>query len=179
MTEIFLVIIILLLVVAISLLIILLRHRADSDLSPLRHRFDSLEKSHDRIERSLRNDIAKNREEALSNACQAREEISNTLKAFGDSLQAQMTNIAGLQKDQLEIFSERLEKLTESNDQKLHVMRETIEQRLGLLQDDNGKKLDQMREEAKVNARQQRDEVTASLKNFNDSVLKAMSDIAT
>ncbi len=263
MIEILLITTILLLVVVIALLIVLLRQGADSDLSPLRHRFDSLEKSHDRIERSLRNDIAKNREEASlnarqgreemsnrlkdsgdslqtrmtdiaglqknqldifaqqlarltesneqklgamretveqrlgllqddngkkldqmreeasANARQTREEMSNTLKAFGDSLQAQMANTAGLQKDQLEIFSERLEKLTESNDQKLHVMRETIEQRLGLLQDDNGKKLDQMREEAKVNARQQRDEVTASLKNFNDSVLKAMSDIAT
>ncbi len=108
MTEIFLVIIILLLVVAISLLIILLRHRADSDLSPLRHRFDSLEKSHDRIERSLRNDIAKNREEASSNARQAREEISNTLRAFGDSLQTRMTDIAGLQKNQLDVFSQQL-----------------------------------------------------------------------
>ncbi|SRR5216684_7156456 len=79
MTEILLIATILLLLVVIALLIVLLRQRSVSDLSSLRHRFDSLEKSHDRIERSLRNDIAKNREEEASNARQAREEISNTL----------------------------------------------------------------------------------------------------
>src|SRR5229473_5896512 len=148
MTEILLIATILLLLVVIALLIVLLRQRSASDLSPLRHRFDSLEKSHDRIERSLRNDIAKNREEASSNARQAREEVSNTLRAFGDSLQTRMTNIAGLQKNQLDVFSQQLTRLTESTEQKLGAMRETVEQRLGLLQDDNGKKLDQMREEA-------------------------------
>ena len=178
MTEILLGIVICLVLVILVLLIISLRRRLVSDFSPLQIHFDSLEKNHERTERLLRDDMAKNREEASSNAHQAREEISNTLRTFGDSLHTQMTHIANLQKNQLDIFSERLEKLTANNDQKLSVMRETVEQRLGQLQDDNGQQLDQMREEARANAQQQREETLTALKNFNDSVLKGVSDMA-
>jgi len=178
MTAILLGIVICLLVI-IVLQIITLKQRVVSDFSPLQLRFDSLEKTHERTERFLRDDMAQNREEASSNARQGREEISHTLRTFGDSLHTQMTHIANLQKNQLDIFSERLDKLIVNNDQKLSVMRETVEQRLGQLQDDNGQQLNQMREEARANAHQQREETLTELKNFNDSVLKGMSNMAT
>ena len=56
----------------------------------------------------LRDEIAKNREEATLVARQGREETGNALKSFGDSLQTSMTNIAGLQKDQLDAFAGQL-----------------------------------------------------------------------
>ena len=82
MTEILLGIVICLVLVILVLLIISLRRRLVSDFSPLQIHFDSLEKNHERTERLLRDDMAKNREEASSNAHQAREEISNTLRTF-------------------------------------------------------------------------------------------------
>jgi len=58
----------------------------------------------------LRDEIAKNREEATLVARQGREETGNALKSFGDSLQASMANIAGLQKAQLDQLTEESSK---------------------------------------------------------------------
>ncbi len=171
-----LVIIVVLLGFNVVSVLMLLRRSRGSDLS---FRLDSVDKDLDRCERSLRDEIAKNREEATLVARQGREETANALKSFGDSLQTNMTNIAGLQKEQLDIFSERLSKLTETNEQKLGAARETMEQRLTLLQSENSKKFDQFREESNSGSRILKEEVSATLKNFNDSVLKGMSGMSS
>jgi len=56
-----------------------------------------------------------------------------------------MTEIANLQRNQLDIFATQLNSLTKTNDQKLEQLRRTVEERLLLMQQDNGRKLDQMR----------------------------------
>ncbi|MFZ0929292.1 MAG: DNA recombination protein RmuC [Syntrophobacteraceae bacterium] len=173
-----LVIIIVLLGFNVICVLILLRRRG-GELTSSIPRFDSVDRGVERCERSLRDEIAKNREEATLVARQGREETGNALKSFGDSLQTSMTNVANLQKNQLDIFSERLSKLTETNEQKLGAVRETLEQRLTFLQSENSKKLDQLREESNSGSRILKEEVSATLKNTNDSVLKGMSGMAT
>lgn len=121
--------------IAIVLLIVLLMRNPNVKLLQIEAQLSSFEKNQERTERALKDEISKNREETASNSKQLREEIINN-----------MTNIANLQKDQLDIFSKQLTALTSSNEDKLGNMRETIEARLKLLQDDNTKKLDQMRE---------------------------------
>lgn len=74
-----------------------------------------------------------------------REELQTTLKSFNDSVLKQMTDIATLQKHQLDAFQTTLKQLSESNNQNLDKMRETIEKSLKGLQEDNNKKLEQMR----------------------------------
>jgi DNA recombination protein RmuC len=56
-----------------------------------------------------------------------------------------MTEIATLQKNQLDTFANQLSTLTKTNEQKIESMRETVEKRLQILQDENSKKLEQMR----------------------------------
>ena len=56
-----------------------------------------------------------------------------------------MTEIATLQRNQLDIFASQLGSLTKTNDLKLEQLRKTVEERLLLLQQDNGQKLEQMR----------------------------------
>ncbi|MBI4826207.1 MAG: DNA recombination protein RmuC [Nitrospirae bacterium] len=124
-----------LIAVVIILLIILITRNPNKKMMQIETQLSSFEKSQERTERALRDEIAKNREETTSNSKQLREEIVNS-----------MTNIANLQKDQLDIFSKQLTALTSSNEDKLSKMRETIEAKLKLIQDDNTKKLDQMRE---------------------------------
>ncbi|MCL5126766.1 MAG: DNA recombination protein RmuC [Deltaproteobacteria bacterium] len=88
-----------------------------------------------------------------------------------------MAQMANSQKSHLDVFSERLDKLTQSNEQKLGTMRETVEQRLSGMQVDSGKKLDQMREES-INASQKaREEVTGSLKDFSETLVKTLNDL--
>lgn len=107
--------------------------------------FSTLEKNQEKAERVIKEEFAANREETGRGARLLREEISNSLKRQGDSLLDRMTQIAGLQKNQLDIFSNELAKLTRTNEQKLEKMRETVEERLHLLQRDNSEKLEQMR----------------------------------
>lgn len=133
------------LILAIALLIVLLRRKPESQLLHLESQIAQIEKGQERTERSVKDEIAKNRDEATSNAKQGREEITNTLNTFIDSLLSRMTEIATLQKNQLDTFSTQLSKLTESNEGRMDEMRRTIEEKIKSLQEDNSKKLEQMR----------------------------------
>jgi DNA recombination protein RmuC len=108
-------------------------------------RIDSLERILERQERLLREELARSREEALQSARQGREESAAAVSAFGDSLLKRMSEIAGLQKDQLEIFALQLKELTTSNEGRMDRLREMVEERLRLIQEDNASKLEQMR----------------------------------
>lgn len=116
-----------------------------ADSSGLDSRIDSLERQLERQERLLREELARNREEAQLSARQGREENAGALSAFGNSQLKRMSEIAGLQKDQLDIFAGQLKDLTASNEVRMDKLRETLEERLRLIQDDTARKLEQMR----------------------------------
>ncbi|TGU74303.1 DNA recombination protein RmuC [Geomonas terrae] len=97
-------------------------------------RFDQLEKGLERLERTLQDELRRNREE-----------LGGSLRQFGEAVQKRMVDIASLQKGQMEGFTQQLGALTASNEQRLDKLRETVELRLKWLQEDNSKKLEQMR----------------------------------
>ena len=99
----------------------------------------------ERIERALRDEMGKSRQEAALGARQGREETATALRSFGDSLQSSMTNIARLQKSQLETFADLLRKLTESNERRLDGLKSSIEAKLREIEESNGRRLEQMR----------------------------------
>jgi len=126
-----------------ALLLYRLSHPAAG--SGLESRIDSLERLLERQERMLREELARNRDEAQLSARQGREENARSVSAFGDSLLKRMSELAGLQKDQLDIFAGQLKSLTASNEGRMDKLRETVEERLRLIQDDTARKLEQMR----------------------------------
>jgi DNA recombination protein RmuC len=99
----------------------------------------------ERQERLFREELARSREEALQSARQGREENAISVAAFGDSLLKRMSELAGLQKDQLDIFAGQLKNLTASNEGRMDKLRETLEERLRLIQEDTARKLELMR----------------------------------
>lgn len=105
-----------------------------------------LEKILEKAGISIQDEISKNRLETAQSSQLGRQELSHSLKSFSDSLLSRMTEIATLQKNQLDTFSNRLSSLTRISEEKLEQLRETIEKRLQTLQEDNSKKLEQMRE---------------------------------
>ncbi len=115
------------------------------DTSDSDERIASLERQLERQERLMRDELARNREEAQLSARQGREESSRSLTIFGDSLLKRMNELAGFQKDQLDIFAGQLNSLTTSNEGRMDKLRETLEERLRLIQDDTARKLDLMR----------------------------------
>ena len=127
------------------LALLLYRLSRPADNSGLESRIDSLERMLERQERLLREELTRNREEALLSARQGREENASAVSAFGDSLLKRMSELAGLQKDQLDIFAVQLKGLTASNEGRMDKLRETVEERLRLIQDDTARKLEQMR----------------------------------
>lgn len=144
MNETLLVILVFNIVIVLLLIVLFFRAKQGSSRG-LEVYFSSLEKSQERAERLIKEEIIRNREETNCSAKQLREEIGGSFSRLGDSLLERITQIAGLQKNQLDIFAGQLAQLTRSNEQKLDKLRDTVEERLRLIQKDNGEKLEQMR----------------------------------
>ena len=122
------VVVALLLVVLIVLQTVSLLRPQGTDLSALDPAFHSMERSNERTERSMRDELGKNRTELLASSRQGREELNQSVKAIGDTLHNRLTS------------------LTQANDQKLERIRSTVEQRLQTLQQENCKSLEGMRQ---------------------------------
>ena len=88
---------------------------------------ENLEKSQEKMERSIRDDLARNREENTTASQKAREELAASLKNVGDSLNKQIAA------------------MTLSTEQRLDAVRQAVEHRLTAMQTDNALKLEQMR----------------------------------
>ncbi|MGI6684293.1 MAG: DNA recombination protein RmuC [Bacillota bacterium] len=127
------------------LLIYLLMRKQDTNLAKLELSLSGIEKNQERLERTIRSELAQNREESSLSAIEGRKETRESLQKFGELLLGRMTEIVTLEKSQWDIFSHQLSNLTRLNEDKLERVRETVEQRLTLLQEDNSKKLEQMR----------------------------------
>src|SRR4030067_1544788 len=130
MVESLLIVLTILVAGTLILLFVLLKRSSNTKLPQFETQLASFEKNQERTERTLKDEIAKNREETANNSKQLREEVSSSLKLFTDSLVNQMKTVADLQKNQLETFSNQLTTLTQTNEQKLDKMRETVEERL-------------------------------------------------
>lgn len=125
-----------------------IRHRGNSqavDLNPLVNRLDVLEKGNERTERAVKDEIARQREEAAAQARALREELGAVLKSVGDSTVNSLGEIGKAQRGQLETFSGQLAKLIESNEKKLGELRTVVETKLTQIQTDNAAKLEEMR----------------------------------
>ena len=119
--------------------------RATADGADQQLALTGMEKSVERLERVLRDDLGRGREEHHEASRRAREEMTGGMTVLGDSLSRRMSDIAGLQKNQLELFAAQLKELTSSNEGRLDKLREGVDTRLRLIQEDNGRKLEQMR----------------------------------
>jgi DNA recombination protein RmuC len=138
-----------LLMINLVLLLLVLRRAGAGDkaLSPqLETALTALLAGQERLERQVREEIGRNREETAAGARQGREELDGTLKRFNESLVQNMAAVAQLQKNQLEAFAGRLTGLGQSSEQKLEAMRESVDQRLHHMQQDNAEKLELMRQ---------------------------------
>lgn len=99
----------------------------------------------ERLERELRDELARLRQEVAAQAREDRDEQAQTLDRTAQALSAQVLQLGGLQGQQLENFAQQLGRLTQSFDARVEQLRLAVESRLGALQADNATKLDEMR----------------------------------
>ena len=86
------------------------------------------------------------RTESALTAKQLREEVVTTLQALSETSTKTMSELAGVQKNQLDAMSAAMVKLADLNEKKLEEVRVTVEGKLQSMQSDNAKQLEQMRQ---------------------------------
>lgn len=134
MSDILLIAAIVLLVINLVILIIIMNAVSSGKLIKLETRIEDMGKNIDKLDRTMKEEMFHNREE-----------LAGSMRTFNGMISSQISEISGLQRNQLDIFSKQLANLTQTNENKLDRMRETVEERLKHLQEDNSRKLDQMR----------------------------------
>jgi len=102
--------------------------RSIADISPLAGKIDNLRDFQERIDRSVRDEIARSRAETQTQAQQERTEIARLFKSFEDSMQT------------------RLSELTTATEKKIEAVRVMVDNKLRDIQEDNARQLDRMRE---------------------------------
>lgn len=115
--------------------------RRESD-SP---QFEILQTTVDRLERSLREEIARIRQEARDEGQRQRDATADALHRLGLTVGGQVTQLGGLQGERLESFAQQLSRLTQSMEERFERLRSSVEERLLVIQKENAGKLDEMR----------------------------------
>ncbi len=105
----------------------------------------SLEAGTERLERELREELARGRQEAAQSARGSREEQAQALDRLAQALSGQVAQLGTLQAQQFEAFGQHLARLTQSFDARVEQLRQTVETRLAAIQTENAAKLEEMR----------------------------------
>jgi DNA recombination protein RmuC len=109
-------------------------------------RLDAIDRGQERLDRAVRDELGKNREESSAAAGRLRDELRGAHKDASD----RAVDAFGLFGQRLDALAQQLEArlggLTGSNEKRLDALRATVDDRLKALQEDNAKRLDQMRQ---------------------------------
>jgi len=93
----------------------------------------------------IKDEFSRNRIEYQQNAKSERDEISKAVQRLGDDLSKTMMNISTMQKNNLDLFADQLQKLIVSNEQKFANLETKVTNHLKDIQASNERKLEQMR----------------------------------
>lgn len=156
MVDILLYITVGLLIVIVILMLVLLIKVSRSDPAALFARLDAFEKAQERTEDTVRDEVARSREESGKTARDQRQELTESFKTFGDSVAQRMMDASVMQKGQLDAFSGQLAVFAKAS----------------------GERLDAVRAESAAGSKQLREEVIASLRGIAEAITKTMAEIA-
>lgn len=155
MTNIFLFLALVMLAVALFFLRMLLRQLSKIDISMIVSRLDAFEKTQEHIEHVVKDEVARNRDELNKTARDQRQELSDAFKTLSDSVAQRITDIANMQKGQLDAFSGQLASFAKAS----------------------GERLDAVRAESATGAKQQREEVVLTLNGISETITKTIDGI--
>jgi len=145
--------------------LMLISQTTDGKLTTMR---DTVEKRLALLQQENAQKLDSIRIESASSAKAAREEVTLKLGEFTESLARSFAELNDHQKQRSSEMNDRLVKLTETTENKLESHRRSVDERLQHMQADSA-----------AAAKLSREELQASLKGFNDSVLKGMESLKT
>ena len=154
MAEILGFLIVILMLIVIGLLWALLRRQSTINPTVIEPMLEDLQSAHEkaqeRTERTVRDEMGRNREEAATLARQSREELAGSLKNVGDTLNQQLLGLTKTNLEKLDAMREtveqRLQRVQTDSGQRLDALRATLDDKLKAIQQDNTAKLEQMRQ---------------------------------
>jgi len=132
--ELILMIVVIILVLGGFALLLWRTGRRFADFSLLMGRIDNLRDFQERTDRSVREEIARSRSEAQTQAQQERTEITGSFKLFEDSIQNSLSDLTAATEKKIEavrlIIDTKLREIQEDNSRQLDRMRETVDEKL-------------------------------------------------
>ncbi len=118
--------------------------RGDDDLR--QHALlEAQEKGLDRLERELRDELARGRREDAEEAFRDREERAQSATLLGQALTTQVGHFGTAQSERMEGFARELNRFSLGLDERFERLRISVEGRLTAIQADNASKLEEMR----------------------------------
>jgi len=162
---------VLLISILIMLILILIYSRraslpkGEKEIVGLKNQLANILSNTSRIESSVRSEMVVNRSETNNVARDTRNELSSSLKSFGEAVSSSINNTTTLQKNQLEVFSANLVALTKSIEQKLQTLTASIELKL---QEGNAANINSSKESRK--------EFTDALDSFKKHFAESVND---
>ena len=124
----------------------------ETDLAPVLNNLGAIQKGQEQVDRSVRDEISRNRQEHSTQSQALRGEVVTALTGLGDSV------------------STKVEGLTRSNDQKLELLRSGMEQRLDSFSTESGRKIDNLTQSVAASSGKLQDEVSVKLVEFKNSL---------
>ena len=133
-------------VVIILQVVSLLRgNKQGDDEAALRALQDAQGKGLERLERELREELARGRREDAEEAFRDREERAQSANLLSQSVTTQVTQLGSLQAERLEAFARELTRFSLGLDERFERLKVAVEGRLAAIQTDNASKLEEMR----------------------------------
>lgn len=119
--------------------------RSADEVSVLRGMREAQEKGMARLERELREELARGRREDTEAAFLDREERAQSSSLLGQAVSTQFGQFGALQAERLEAFARELSRFSLGLDERFERLKTTVESRLLAMQTDNAGKLEEMR----------------------------------
>lgn len=133
------------LVVLLQVFILWRGQRRGDDETRLRSLQEAQEKGLERLERELREELARGRREDAEDAFRDREERSQSANLLAQAVTTQIGQLGSLQGERLEAFARELNRFSLGLDERFERLKMAVESRLSAIQADNAVKLDEMR----------------------------------
>lgn len=132
--------------------------RKEDDWTPVLTNLGAIQKGQEQVDRSVRDEISRNRQEHSAQSQSLRSEVVTALTGMGDSVSA------------------KVEGLTRSNDQKIELLRSGMEQRLDSFTTESGRKIDGLTQSVTTSSGKLQDEVSTKLVEFKSSLEGAVKE---
>ncbi|MCL4377682.1 MAG: DNA recombination protein RmuC [Actinobacteria bacterium] len=132
--------------ISIIILILVILKKPSAQNGKMNEALLLIDKNQERLEKSVKDEISRNRLENTENLKITREELGNSFKNFNESTDKRLADFSIIQTSNFDTFSKKLSELTEKNEYKMEQVRLTVEGKLENIQKDNSEKLEKMRQ---------------------------------